>query len=161
MNTLALYHVQPSLGIGAPLLITAVTETTPNQWAGEMHLLLEDAESTVLQIAVQISGNAQPADEADRTTVLQNELLSQAIQRLALFRQDRGHISAAHLSRTEVLETNRNVLVHFWMHSPSGDKLSSIRKQTMSPVLREELDLVASLPRFPPEARSAGRSPIH
>jgi len=161
MNTFALFHVQPLPGLGTPLLITAITETAPHDLAGEMHLLLEDAERTVLQIAVRLSGDAQPTDEADRTSMLQDELLSQARQRLALYLQDRGHIPTAHLSRMEVLETNRNALVHFWMHSPSGDKLTSIRRQTMAPDLCEQLDLVASLPRLPPEVRIAGGSPIH
>ena len=44
MDTLNLYHVESLPGIGAPLLITTIAEEKPDEWTGEMHLLLEDAE---------------------------------------------------------------------------------------------------------------------
>lgn len=149
MDSLTLYHVGQLPGIGTPLLITTLTEARPGEWTGEMYLLLEDDDRSVLQATfptMRVTGNARPHDDASEQAILKQELLIQADRRLGLYRQDHGHIEGAHLSRMQVAQTNRNALVNFWTQSPSGGNLVAIRGQTKSPALREELDLVMSQP---------------
>lgn len=155
MDTLTLYHVEPLPDLGMPLLITALTEEQPGEWIGEMHLLLEDGASTVLQailFPMRVSGNLRPPDKAGQRAILRQELLIQADRRLGLYRQEQGLVASAYLSRMRMSETNRNALVHFWVQSPSGDRLAEIRRQTKSPDLREQLELVMSLPTFRDQA---------
>jgi hypothetical protein len=155
LDVFTIYHVEPLLGVGMPLLVTAITEDTQKQWAGEMYLLLQDPECTVLQIVVRVDGNAWPLCEVKLSeNFIEEELLQQAHWRLGLYRQERGHVEKyGLLSRpVQMNKTNLNSLAAFWMQSKCGDKFIAIQTQTKSASLREKLALVISLPKFRYEA---------
>ncbi len=151
MDAVTFYHVEPMLGVGMPLLITAVGNDNQEQWVGEMYLLLQDPGCTVLQMMVSVDGKKWPAcDVKLDETYIEDELLQQARWRFALYRQDGGHDEkyGLMLRPVEIAKTSANALYAFWMQSECGEKLAQIRKQTRSPVLAAKLDLAALLPKF-------------
>jgi len=134
-----------------PLLITAVSEDDHKQWIGEMYLLLQDRECTVLQARVTVDGTRWPTCDAKLDEAyIEQELLQQARWRLALHRHDRGHDEkfGPMLRPVDVAKTNANALYAYSMQSECGKKLLLIRQQTRCSTLAEKLDLAASLPKF-------------
>jgi hypothetical protein len=151
MDAITFYHVEPLFEVGMPLLITAVMEDAEHQWLGEMYLLLQDKDCTVINIAVRAGGNAWPQGEITlNKEFLQQELEQQARWRFALYRQDQGHDSKYGILTRPITisETTFNAVVAFWMQSRCGEKLNVIRAQTKSASLRSRLELLKHVPRF-------------
>jgi len=151
MDAITFYHVEPLFAVGMPLLITAVMEDNNRKWTGEMYLLLQDKDCTVIHIAVRVDGNAWPkGDVTLNEEFLREELEQQARWRFALYRQDQGH-DAKYGILTQPLaisKTNFNAVVAFWMRSRCGDRLNLIRDRTTSDSLRSRLALLKHVPKF-------------
>jgi hypothetical protein len=151
MDAVTFYHVEPIFAVGMPLLITAVMEDQVHKWVGEMYLLLQDKDCTVIDIAVRVDGNAWPqGDSTLNEEFLRQELEQQARWRFALYRQDQGHDAKYGMLARPLLisTTNFNAVVAFWMQSRCGDKLNLIRDKTSSDALRSRLELLKHVPRF-------------
>jgi hypothetical protein len=137
VDVVTFYHVEPLFAVGMPLLITAVMEED-HKWLGEMSLLLQDKDCTVIEIAVRVDGNAWPQEDATlNEAFLQQELERQARWRFALYRQDHGHDEKYGILTRPIVssKTALNALVAFWMQSHCGEKLSLIDKRTSSSAL--------------------------
>lgn len=151
MDNVTFHHVEPLIGIGMPLLITAIIANENTQWAGEMYLLLQDKACTVLETIVHVDGNAWPLEDLElNEQFIEQELLQQARWRLNLYWEESGHLQKYGLLTREIAigKTNMNAAVAFWSQSTCGDKFSEIQQKTGSASLREKLRLVTSLPKF-------------
>jgi len=151
MDVVTFYHVEPIFAVGMPLLVTAVMEDEEHKWVGEMYLLLQDQDCTVIDIAVRVDGNAWPQSDATlNEEFLQQELEQQARWRFALYRQDRGHDEKYGMLTRPIMisKTTPNALVAFWMQSRCGEKLMLVSKRTSSSALRGRIELLKHIPRF-------------
>jgi hypothetical protein len=151
MDVVTFHHVEPLFAVGMPLLITAVMEDEDHKWLGEMYLLLQDKDCTVIDIAVRVDGNAWPQSDATlNEEFLQQELEQQARWRFALYRQDQGLDEKYGILTRPIMisKTTPNALVAFWMQSHCGEKLRLIGQRTSSGALRNRLELLKHIPRF-------------
>jgi hypothetical protein len=151
MDAVTFYHVEPLFAVGMPLLITAVMEDEDHKWVGEMYLLLQDKDCTVIDIAVRVDGNAWPQGDVSLSEeFLRQELEQQARWRFAVYRDDHGHNEKYGILTRPILisETTPNALVAFWMQSSCGEKLLLIRQKTSSKILSNRLDLLKHVPKF-------------
>lgn len=151
MDAVTFYHVEPLFAVGMPLLITVVTEDKDHKWLGEMYLLLQDKDCTVIDTSVRVDGNAWPqVDLTLNEEFLRQELEQQARWRYALYRQDHGHDEQYGILTRPILisKTTPNALVAFWMQSRCGEKLRLIREKTSSKALHDRLGLLEHVPKF-------------
>lgn len=157
MDVFKVYHIPPFMGIGMPLLITAIMKRD-RQWLGEMYILLEDEACSIIEFSFTVNGAEWPQERVVprlNADFFETELKQQAQWRLYEHLYKTDHDRRHFLPRPEFMETSTNALAAFWMRDRCGGKIKVIRQRTQSQNLANMLSLVETLPRF--QANNAAR----
>jgi hypothetical protein len=151
MDEFAVYHVEPMIDLGMPLLLTAVTMSTDKIWIGEIHLLLQDLNCTVIESIITADEKMWPDCEIrlDKEFI-EEQLLQRASVMLTLHLQDHGFFDryGGFLQVPQFSKTSNNALYAFWAQHKCGDKFSTIKERTKSLALAGLLGIIVTLPKF-------------
>jgi|HubBroStandDraft_5_1064220.scaffolds.fasta_scaffold31962_3 hypothetical protein len=157
MDEFKIYNVTPILGVGMPLLLTAITKNEYNIWQGELYLFLTEDKATLIDYAYQIEGDKWPNSYMSLDgKFVEDELLRQAGWRL------NGYLNEVEYYKKygqlvpplNFNLTNKTALMALWMRNNCREQIISIYRKTGSKKLKAECELLSSLPKF--EALSNG-----
>src|ERR1700729_2544694 len=92
-DAVTVYFVDPIVSVGTPLLIVVVRSDNPKRWTGEMFLVLQDKDCTVLHRRLHADSSTWPAcDLVLDESFIHQDLLQHARTLFSLFWEDSGRV---------------------------------------------------------------------